>query len=87
MPIRKLGQRCQVVIPKEICEELGLQEGDLVEVKRNKDGILIRPKKLAAKASWDTLTPEEEKEVEEGFKQIERGQYVEWKELKKKLKL
>ena len=32
MAISKLGLRRQVVIPKEICEELGLQEGDFVEV-------------------------------------------------------
>ncbi len=30
MPIGKIGQRRQVVIPKEICEELGLQTGDFV---------------------------------------------------------
>jgi len=87
MPIGKVGQRRQVVIPKEICEELGLQEGDFVEVKRNRGSIVIRPKKLVDKDPWDTLTPEEEKQVAEGFQQIERGQYVEWRELKKKLKL
>ena len=34
MRISKLGQRRQVVIPKEICDELGLREGDVVEVAR-----------------------------------------------------
>jgi AbrB family looped-hinge helix DNA binding protein len=34
MPVSKLGQRRQVVIPKEICDELGLREGDVVEVAR-----------------------------------------------------
>jgi AbrB family looped-hinge helix DNA binding protein len=46
MPIGKLGQRRQVVIPKEICDELGLQEGDFVEVTRQQGTIIIKPKKL-----------------------------------------
>ncbi|MCI0399992.1 MAG: AbrB/MazE/SpoVT family DNA-binding domain-containing protein [Gammaproteobacteria bacterium] len=29
MPVSKLGQRRQVVIPKEIWEDLGLEVGDL----------------------------------------------------------
>ena len=32
MPISKLGQRRQVVIPKDICENLGLETGDFVEI-------------------------------------------------------
>ena len=46
MPISKLGQRRQVVIPKEICEELGLQEGDFVEVTSTKGLVIIKPKKV-----------------------------------------
>ncbi len=33
MPIGKIGQRRQVVIPKEIFDALGLRTGDFVEVK------------------------------------------------------
>ncbi len=33
MPVSKLGQRRQVVIPKSICEELNLETGDFIEVK------------------------------------------------------
>ena len=46
MPISKLGQRRQVVIPKEICDELGLQEGDFVEVTQVKGHVIITPKQL-----------------------------------------
>lgn len=46
MPISKLGQRGQVVIPKAMCKELGLQEGDLVEVTSYQDGVMIKSKKL-----------------------------------------
>jgi AbrB family looped-hinge helix DNA binding protein len=46
MPISKLGQRRQVVIPKEICDELGLEEGDFVEVTSTQGKVIITPKKV-----------------------------------------
>ena len=55
MPIGKLGQRCQVVIPKEICEELGLQEGDFIEVTSAEGKVIIKPKKLID--ADEVLTP------------------------------
>ena len=74
MAVSRLGQRRQVVIPKEICEELGLAEGDFVEVSSNKGAAVVRPKKLVD--ADDILTTEEEKLVRKGEAQIRRGQYV-----------
>jgi len=74
MPISKLGQRRQVVIPKEICDELGLQEGDFVEVSRVEGQVIIKPKKLVD--ADDVLTPEEEKVVRKGEAQLKKGQRV-----------
>ena len=47
MAISKLGQRRQVVIPKTLCEALGLRVGDFVEVKRARSSIVVKPKRLA----------------------------------------
>ena len=55
MPISKLGQRRQVVIPKDICDELGLQEGDFVEISRVEGQVIIKPKKVVD--ADDVLTP------------------------------
>jgi len=74
MSISKLGQRRQVVIPKEICDELGLQEGDFVEVSRVEGQVIIKPKKLVD--ADDVLTPEEEKVVRKGKAQLKKGQHV-----------
>ena len=65
--ISRLGQRRQVVIPKETCKAAGLREGDFVEVTGRKGWILIKPKKLVDPE--DTLTPQEEKIVAKGFRQ------------------
>lgn len=85
MPIMRLGQRRQVVIPKEICEELHLQEGDFVEVTRAEGAVIIKPKKLVDPD--DILTPEEEELVRKGETQLKKGEHVSWPDLKKKLKL
>ena len=58
MAISRLGQRRQVVIPKEICRSLGLEEGDFVEVNSTRGMVIIKPKKLVDRN--DVLTQEEE---------------------------
>lgn len=85
MPISKLGQRRQVVIPKEICDELGLEEGDFVEVTSTAGKVIITPKKLVD--ADDLLTPEEEQMVREGEKELGKGKHVPWDELRTQLTL
>jgi len=87
MPISKLGQRRQVVIPKDICEALGLQQGDFVEVVRDsKNGtVVIKPKKLVDPD--DILTPREEAIVRKAEQEIKRGEVVDWEDVKTELKL
>ena len=75
MPVSKLGQRRQVVIPKAICDELGLQEGDFVEVTRADGRVIIKPKKLVD--ADEVLTPEQkeaiDKSLAEGLEDIKQG--------------
>ncbi len=84
MAISKIGQRRQVVIPKDICTDLDLKEGDFVEVKESKGFVLIKPKRLVD--SDDILTPEEEALIRKGEGQLRRGESVMWSDLKKKIK-
>lgn len=84
MPISKLGKRRQVVIPKNICEQLSLQEGDFVEVDLRDNAVLIKPKKLID--ADDVLSPEEEAIVRRGEGQLQQGKGVPWPEVKKHLK-
>ena len=75
----------QVSIPKVIFDDLKLREGDFVEVKRAKDGVLIKPKKLVDPD--DILTHEDEAALREGLAQIRRGETIPWEQVKKELKL
>jgi AbrB family looped-hinge helix DNA binding protein len=87
MPVSKLGQRRQVVIPKDICEALNLKQGDFVEVVRDaKNGtVVIKPKKLVDPD--DVLTAKEEAIVRKAEQEIQRGEVVAWEDVKTELKL
>lgn len=74
MSISRVGQRRQIVIPKPICEQLGLREGDFVDVSATGRGVLVRPKRLVDPD--DVLTPAEAKRVRKGERQLRRGEYV-----------
>ena len=78
MPISKLGQRRQVVIPKDICEALGLETGDFVEVRHVKGTVVMKPKKLVDAA--DVLTPAQQAVIDarlaEGLEDIKQGRVL-----------
>ena len=79
MPISKLGQRRQVVIPKEICDDLGIEIGDDIEVVQDQGAIILRPKKQTNLE--DTLTREEKDIVRQGIADVERGDVLTLDEL------
>jgi len=83
MPIGKIGQRRQVVIPKEIFEALDLKTGDFVEVTQVKRTVVIKPKKLVD--ADDVLTPEEEAVIRKGEAQLRQGKSKSWSQIKHEL--
>ncbi len=87
MSVSKLGQRRQVVIPKDICEALDLQQGDFVEVTRDPENgtVVIKPKKLVDPD--DILTSGEEALVRKAEQEIKRGEVVDWEDVKTELNL
>ena len=85
MPIVKIRTNRQVTVPKAIFDDLGLREGDFVEVSVQGTDIVIRPKRLVDMD--DSLSAEEEELVEKGFEQLKNGEYVAWDDLKHELDL
>ena len=81
--VGRVGQRRQLVIPRELLDTLKLQAGDLVAFSKQKNGVLIRPKR--AIDTTDTLTPEEAKIVRKGEAQLKRGQSKPWRAIKNAL--
>ena len=71
--IGRVGQRRQVVIPREMLESLRLREGDFVAFSRQVNGVLVKPKRLVDPD--DVLTPAEAKKVRQGMEQIKAGRF------------
>ena len=44
MPLVKVIRNGQITLPKQLRESLGIREGDLLEVKSGKSGLIITPK-------------------------------------------
>lgn len=85
MPTVKIRTSRQVTVPKVIFDELNLKEGDFVDVHQEGSHIVIEPKRPA---NFDeSLSPDEEKAVEHGFRELRRGNSVLWSELKDELGL
>lgn len=85
MPIVKIRTNRQVTIPKKIFEELGLKEGEYVEVTRRGKTVVLKPKVLVDPD--DLLTPEDEESLRRGLAELERGETSDWEEVKARLKL
>ena len=64
MPIVKIRANRQVTIPKAIFDEVGLKEGEYVEVTVQDSAIVLTPKTLL------------EKDLEEALEDIEKGRVI-----------
>jgi bifunctional DNA-binding transcriptional regulator/antitoxin component of YhaV-PrlF toxin-antitoxin module len=70
--IGRVGQRRQVVIPREMLEALKLRAGHLVAFAERDNGVPIKPKRVGDPD--DTLTPAEAKIARRGEVQLKRGE-------------
>jgi bifunctional DNA-binding transcriptional regulator/antitoxin component of YhaV-PrlF toxin-antitoxin module len=72
--IGRVGQRRQVVIPREIFENLDMREGDFIAVAQRGDSVVIKRKKLVDPD--DVLTPEEGALLRKAEREMKQGKYV-----------
>lgn len=81
----RVGQRPQVVIPRDMLETMNLREGDFVAFEKHTHGVLIKAKPLG---DDDTvLTPGEARLVRRGEAQLKRGESKPWRVVKDELAL
>ena len=82
-PVGRVGQRRQVVIPREIFEKLNMHEGDFVAFAQKPGGVLVKLKRVVDPD--DVLTPEQAKIVRRGEAQLKRGESKPWRVVKNAL--
>ena len=73
-PIGRVGQRRQVVIPREIFEKLQMREGDFVAFAQKNNGVLIKPKRLVDPD--DILTRQESALVSKARREMRQGKFI-----------
>lgn len=83
--VGRVGQRRQVVIPREILDNLKLREGDFVAFSKQANGVLIKPKRVVDPD--DVLTPEQAKRLKASLKQMRQGKTKPWSQIKHELDL
>jgi bifunctional DNA-binding transcriptional regulator/antitoxin component of YhaV-PrlF toxin-antitoxin module len=72
--IGRVGQRRQVIIPRDILDTLKIREGDFVAFAEQKNGVLIKPKRVVDPD--DTLTTEESALVKKAEREMRQGKFV-----------
>jgi bifunctional DNA-binding transcriptional regulator/antitoxin component of YhaV-PrlF toxin-antitoxin module len=78
--IGRVGQRRQVVIPREMLATLKIQEGDFVAFSQQANGVLIKPKRVVDPD--DTLTREESALIAKARREMRKGKYITLAKLK-----
>jgi bifunctional DNA-binding transcriptional regulator/antitoxin component of YhaV-PrlF toxin-antitoxin module len=81
--IGRLGQRRQVVIPREIIENLRMRTGDFLAITQKDNAIIVKAKRVVD--ADDVLTPKEAKLVRRGEAQLKRGASRPWRDVKNAL--
>jgi AbrB family looped-hinge helix DNA binding protein len=81
--ISRVGQRRQVVIPREIFEQLRMSVGDFVEITKEENTIVIKPKRVVDPD--DVLTPEEGALLKKAEREMRQGKYVTLSQLNNEL--
>jgi len=67
----KITRHGQITLPASVRRELGIEEGDLVEIEVVDDGAMIVPKRLVDKSQayfWTKRWQEGEREADEDIK-------------------
>ena len=81
--IGRVGQRRQVVIPREMLDTLNIQEGDFVAFAQQKNGVLIQPRRVVDPD--DVLTPEQSALVKKAEREMRGGKFVSLAQLRHEL--
>src|SRR2546422_130501 len=81
--IGRVGQRRQIVIPREIAASLQMREGDFVAITQKANAVVIKRKRLVDPD--DTLTAKEWELVKKAEREMRQGKYFTLAQLKHEL--
>jgi AbrB family looped-hinge helix DNA binding protein len=71
MPTTKVTRHGQITLPASVREQLGIEEGDIVEIKVEEERAVLMPKRLVDKSQayfWTKRWQKGEKEASQDIK-------------------
>jgi antitoxin MazE len=71
MPTTKVTRHGQITLPASVREQLGIEEGDIVEIEVEDERAVLMPKKLIDKSQayfWTKRWQKDEREADEDIK-------------------
>ena len=77
MAMTRIGPKHQITIPQDVFEQLGLQQGDFLEVQVKGDSLVLVPQKLIPRDQawfWTKEWQEREREADEDIAQGEMSE-------------
>ncbi len=78
MSLTKVTRNGQVTIPADLRREVGIEEGDLIELQVVGDHLILVPKKLIDKSQMYFWTPEWQAAEREAQADIDEGRVKEF---------
>ena len=77
MGVTRIGPKHQITIPQDVFEQLGLQQGDFLEVQVRGDSLFLVPQKLIPRDQAWFWTKEWQQREREADEDIAQGQLSE----------
>lgn len=80
--LRKIGQSYQVAIPRQISKRLGLRVNDYLDVRVERNRIILEPQVLVPKEQAYFYTPQWQRDERRASEDIRKGRVTRTKHLK-----
>jgi len=73
MPLVQVKSKSQITLPQRVRRFLGIQEGDYLEVKIEKNTVVLKPKTILDKLPTFELSLKGEAMLQEAFDDVKAG--------------
>ncbi|MEK7103926.1 MAG: AbrB/MazE/SpoVT family DNA-binding domain-containing protein [Patescibacteria group bacterium] len=82
MPLVQVKSKSQITLPQKVRKFLGIQEGDYLEVKIEKDAVVLKPKTILDKFPIFELSLSGEAMLQEALDDVKAGRVKKFNNVK-----
>ncbi|MDD4989958.1 MAG: AbrB/MazE/SpoVT family DNA-binding domain-containing protein [Candidatus Pacebacteria bacterium] len=86
IPLVQVKSKSQITLPQRVRNFLGIQEGDYLEVKIEKNAVVLKPKTILDKLPVFALSSRGEAMLQEAFNDVKAGRVKKFENIKDLIK-